>query len=48
MCFKNAKDDAEVGSIMQMIADALDCMQQCQDFIEMSELKDGRPFHNAR
>jgi len=46
--FKKAADNMEQHSLKQMIGDALDSMQACEDFIEMVKLKNGRPCHHSR
>jgi len=45
--FDKIEDDEERQSIMGMIADALDHLQECEDYIEIKELKKARPFHDT-
>ena len=44
--FDEIEDDEQRKSVLGMVADALDCMQECEDYIEMKELKNCRPFYD--
>ena len=42
--FDKIEDEEERALIKQMLADAFDCMQQCEDHIEQFKLKNPLPF----
>jgi hypothetical protein len=46
--FDKNKDKEERDLMKAMIADALDCMQKCEDYIEIVELKNPLPFSDPR
>jgi hypothetical protein len=44
--FDKIEDKQEIALIKQMLADAFDCMQQCEDHIKQFKLKNLLPFSN--
>jgi hypothetical protein len=40
------KDEEEREKIKTMVGDIFDCMQECEDYIEMFELDNSLPFYH--
>jgi hypothetical protein len=44
--FNKVKDEEERETIKMMVGDVFDCMQECEDYIEMFELDNSLPFYH--
>jgi hypothetical protein len=44
--FDKVKDEEEREKIKMMVGDIFDCMQECEDYIEMFELDNSLPFYH--